>query len=81
MLINFLSHLLFRIVAVLESTSCVKFGVVDTSKILNSGRGRVNVVAISAVTDAAIQITVFAVWINQNVSQNLLKPFILLYNI
>ena len=33
-------------------------------KVLNNGRGRVKVVAISAVTDAAIQITVFAVWIN-----------------
>jgi hypothetical protein len=38
---------------------------IDTRKVLNNGRGRdrgrVKVVAISAVTDAAIQITVFAV--------------------
>jgi len=33
----------------------------DGSKVLNNGRGRVKVVAISAVTDVAIQITVFAV--------------------
>jgi len=54
-------------------------------KVLNNGRsrdrGRVKVVAISTVTDAAIQITVFAVWINQNVSQNVLKLFLLSYNV
>jgi len=33
----------------------------NVTKVLNNGRGRVKVVAISVVTDVAIQITVFAV--------------------
>jgi hypothetical protein len=51
----------------------------DCFKVLNSGRGSVKDFTISAITDIVLRIAVVAVWINHNITQILLKLFVLSY--